>query len=207
MVERKHRHLLEVTRALIFTYNTPKFLLGEAILTATFLINHLHSSRLNWKSPHELFYGNKPDLTSLRIFSCRDFDVDNTPHKDKLAPRSIAGIFVGYPSVQKGYKIYCPSTRRIFIARHVIFREHVFLFHAVGSSLSSTFPDSSWPAAACDELDISIPVLAPDLVAPFSSKTLVAPLSPFDVSYSSSLAAPAIPETIVRRSDCSRRGG
>jgi hypothetical protein len=39
IVERKNRHLLEVARSLMYTMNVPKFLLSEAILTATYLIN------------------------------------------------------------------------------------------------------------------------------------------------------------------------
>lgn len=37
--ERKNRHLLEVARALMFTSNVPKHFLGDAIFTATYLID------------------------------------------------------------------------------------------------------------------------------------------------------------------------
>lgn len=39
IVERKNHHLLEVPRSLMYTMNVLKFLLSEAILTATYHIN------------------------------------------------------------------------------------------------------------------------------------------------------------------------
>lgn len=39
--ERKNRHLLEVARTLMFSMNIAKYLWGEAILHATYLINRI----------------------------------------------------------------------------------------------------------------------------------------------------------------------
>ncbi|KAE8666831.1 1-aminocyclopropane-1-carboxylate [Hibiscus syriacus] len=39
--ERKNRHLLEVTRSLMFAANAPKYLWGETLLTSTYLINRM----------------------------------------------------------------------------------------------------------------------------------------------------------------------
>ena len=43
VAERKNRHLLEVVRSLMFTTRVPKFFWGEAVLTATYLINRMPS--------------------------------------------------------------------------------------------------------------------------------------------------------------------
>jgi len=44
VAERKNRHLLEVARALMFSMNVPKRFWGEAILTASYLINRMPSN-------------------------------------------------------------------------------------------------------------------------------------------------------------------
>ena len=51
VAERKNRHLLEVARSLMFTMNVPKFLWGEAIKTATYLINRMPLRVLGYKTP------------------------------------------------------------------------------------------------------------------------------------------------------------
>jgi len=54
VAERKNRHLLEVTRALLFQTFVPSSYWGEAILTTTYLINRLPSRVLEGVSPISL---------------------------------------------------------------------------------------------------------------------------------------------------------
>ncbi|RVW22392.1 hypothetical protein CK203_096054 [Vitis vinifera] len=54
LAERKNRHLLNITRALLFQGNVPKSYWREAILTATYMINRILSRVLDNKSPGEI---------------------------------------------------------------------------------------------------------------------------------------------------------
>ncbi|RVW39091.1 Retrovirus-related Pol polyprotein from transposon TNT 1-94 [Vitis vinifera] len=51
VAERKNRHLMEVARSLMIASNVPKQLWGEAVLTATYLINRMPSRILQFKTP------------------------------------------------------------------------------------------------------------------------------------------------------------
>lgn len=57
VAERKNRHLIEVTRAIMFAKQVPKFYWGEAILTATYLINRLPSRILSFQTPVDVLKG------------------------------------------------------------------------------------------------------------------------------------------------------
>jgi hypothetical protein len=61
--------------------------------------------------------------------------------KHKLAPRSTACVFLGYPPSHKGYRCLDLSTRRIIISRHVIFGETAFPFVATSDASSHASHD------------------------------------------------------------------
>jgi hypothetical protein len=49
--------MLEVARSLMFHMNVPKYLQSEAVMTATYLINHMSSRVLGMQSPTKLLLG------------------------------------------------------------------------------------------------------------------------------------------------------
>ena len=59
---RENRHVLETVRALLFQHKVPKNYWGEAVLTATYLINRIPSRVIDFKSPLQYlseFFSNK----------------------------------------------------------------------------------------------------------------------------------------------------
>ena len=104
VAERKNRHLLEVARSILFTMNVPKHFQGEAVLTATYLINRMSSRTLKFQTPIQALLQTFPNtriISSLppKIFGCTVF-VHNH-HKNKLDPKAIKCVFLGYSSMQK----------------------------------------------------------------------------------------------------------
>jgi hypothetical protein len=108
--ERKNRHLLEMTRALMFENNVSKIFWSDAVQTITYLINRLPSVVLKKKSPIEIIYHNKSNTNHLRVFECVCFVHQNK--RDKLDHTSIKIIFLGYSLQKKRYKCYDPINKK-----------------------------------------------------------------------------------------------
>ncbi|CAL2265125.1 unnamed protein product [Prunus armeniaca] len=86
----------------MFQMNIPKRFWSQGVLTATYLINHLPSKVLDFRSPLEVMKGRKIDLSHLKVFGCTCFIRIQASHQDKLDPRAIKCMFLGYSSTQKG---------------------------------------------------------------------------------------------------------
>ena len=140
-VERKHRHLLELTRALRFQAGLPLKYWGECLLAATYLVNILPTPVPSFKSPFEVLYKKLPDYLSVKSFGCLCYS--STHSDDKLAPRAIQCVFIGYPYLEKGYKLLRLDNHSIFVSRHVKFFEHIFPYHLKPRSASITSTTSS----------------------------------------------------------------
>ncbi|KAL2248429.1 UNVERIFIED_CONTAM: Retrovirus-related Pol polyprotein from transposon TNT 1-94 [Sesamum indicum] len=106
IAERMNRTLLDKVRCLLVSSGLPKTFWGEAILTAAHLINMSPSVPLLGKTPEHIWTGKIPDLSALRVFGCSAF-VHQTV--DKLEPRAIKCVFIGYPMGVKGYRLWVRS--------------------------------------------------------------------------------------------------
>ncbi|GAA0186805.1 hypothetical protein LIER_34093 [Lithospermum erythrorhizon] len=125
-VERKHQHLLQVSRAMMFQSSLLSQFYGDSILAATYVINRLPTTVLEWKSPFEVLNSKVPDLSTPKVFGFLCFAASNISHKSKFQPRSYPTIFLGYPHNQKGFRIYDLHTYTIVVSRDVIFHETIF---------------------------------------------------------------------------------
>ena len=127
MAERKNRQLLEVVRASLLEAHMPTRYWGEAITTATYLINKLPSSTLQFQTPLSVLHDaiNTPTVSNLppKVFGCTTFVHLHKPLRNKLEPRALKCVFVGYAQHQKGYRCYHPSTHKLYVTLDVVFQE------------------------------------------------------------------------------------
>ncbi|KAK6796289.1 hypothetical protein RDI58_003990 [Solanum bulbocastanum] len=124
VAERKNRHLIETARTLLLESNVPLRFWGDAILTSCYLINRMPSSSIQNQVPHSILFP-QSHLYPIppRVFGSTCFVHNLAPGKDKLAPRALKCVFLGYSRVQKGYRCYSHDLHRYLMSADVTFFE------------------------------------------------------------------------------------
>ncbi|KAH9684823.1 retrovirus-related pol polyprotein from transposon RE2 [Citrus sinensis] len=125
LVERKHRHIVELGLTLLAQAQLPFKFWWDAFHTAVYHINRLPSPVLQLLTPYEKTFKHKPDYDFLRCFGCSCYPYLRDYNKHKFAYHSSKCIFISYSPSHKGYKCLHHSGR-VYVARHVTFDESVF---------------------------------------------------------------------------------
>ncbi|XP_074271663.1 uncharacterized protein LOC141595596 [Silene latifolia] len=82
------------------------------------------SISIHKKTPYELLYGRKPNISHFRCFGSKCYVHNNGKNNlGKFDPRSDEAVFIGYSNESKAYKVYNKRTMCFEESVHVIFDE------------------------------------------------------------------------------------
>jgi hypothetical protein len=128
VVERKHRHILNTTRCLLFESRIPNSYWSYVVSHAVHLINRLPTPVLKNSSPYEILFGKQPDLHDLKPFGCLCYSSTLSQNRTKLDPCAQKSVFLGFKNGTMGFIVLNLNNRNISVSRHVLFYETVFPF-------------------------------------------------------------------------------
>ena len=120
--ERKNRTIMNMVRSMLKSKHLPKELWGEAVSTATYIMNRCPTKKLNNITPEECWSGNKPNVNHLRVFGSITYRHIPDQLRKKLDDKSEQLILVGYHSTG-GYKLLDPVNKQVIISMDVIIDE------------------------------------------------------------------------------------
>ena len=125
---------MEVVRSLLLEAHMPLSYWGEALTVATYVINWIPSSSNDFQTPMQTLTNKVVTLGNAdlppRVFGCVAF-VHIQKNLNKLTPRALRCVFLGYAMHQKGYRCYHPPTKRMFVSMDLVFHERIMYFSAL----------------------------------------------------------------------------
>ncbi|GJZ13371.1 zinc finger, CCHC-type containing protein [Tanacetum coccineum] len=131
MAQKPYSHQLEKAKDLLGLIHTDDY----ALESAARILNMVPTKKVE-KTPYEVWYGQAPKLSYLNVWGCEALAKRDTLTKpDKLEPRSIKCIFVGYPKETMGYSFYYPLENKVFVAQNVEFFENGLITQQASGSL------------------------------------------------------------------------
>lgn len=86
-VERKHQHLLNVGRALLYQAKLPKQYWSYALFYAIFIINRILTSTLKNQSPYQIFHDKILEIDLFKVFGSLYYASTLSVHRTKLDPK------------------------------------------------------------------------------------------------------------------------
>ena len=95
-------------------------------------------------TPFEAWNGNKPNVKNLRIFGSICFSHFPKDERKKLDVKAKKGIFFGYGTEVKGYRLFDISLRKPYYSRDVIFNEGCFLNRKLSEGNGNTFSNNQY---------------------------------------------------------------
>ncbi|KAD2806280.1 hypothetical protein E3N88_39657 [Mikania micrantha] len=148
--ERRNRTLLDMVQSMMCRTNLPHSFWSFALMTAARIVNLAPTKKVN-KTPYEIWFGTKPNLSYLRVWGCDAYVTRDSD--DKLDPRGEKVVFVGYHN-RSGYYFYHPDANLISIKRKGHFLEKEFLDRGTGSNIVD-LEEIREPQTTADEVGTS----------------------------------------------------
>ncbi|GJR67012.1 retrotransposon protein, putative, ty1-copia subclass [Tanacetum coccineum] len=133
--ERRNRTLLDMVRSMMSQTTLPKSFWDYALETAARILNMVPTKKVE-KTPYEVWHGQAPKLSYLKVWGCEALVKRDTLTKpDKLEPSTIKCIFIGYPKETMGYSFYYPPENKVLVARNAEFLENSLINQEASGSL------------------------------------------------------------------------
>lgn len=120
LAERNNRSITEKARCMLLEAALQKEFWAEAVYYAVYLLNRSPSSG-TMMTPQQYWTGEKPNLSSVRIFGTKAMVHVPGQLRKKWDAKSKECILIGIDEHTKGYRLYDLDKDKVFTSRNVVF--------------------------------------------------------------------------------------
>ena len=101
----------------------PLYFWAEAVNTSCYISNRVFKRPILNKTHYELWNNRKPKISYLRVFGCKCFILNTKNNLEKFDSKADEGIFLGYFTSSKAYRVFNKRTLVVEESMHVVFNE------------------------------------------------------------------------------------
>ncbi|CAI7852443.1 unnamed protein product [Closterium sp. NIES-54] len=123
IAERRIGMVMDVARTSMIHAAAPHFLWPFAVQYAAHQLNLQPRDSLPETSPTSRWTGKDGDASAFRVWGSRAFVRDLSA--DKVSPRAVPCVFLGFPPDASGWQFYHPTSRRVLSSQDVTFDDAV----------------------------------------------------------------------------------
>ncbi|KAK2426713.1 putative mitochondrial protein [Trifolium repens] len=123
VVERKNRTIQESARVMLHAKNIPYHFWAEAMNTACYIHNRVTLRKSTSSTLYELWKERKPTVKHFHVFGSKCYILADREQRRKLDPKSDEGIFLGYSTNSRAYRVYNSKTQVVMEYVNVVVKD------------------------------------------------------------------------------------
>ena len=112
-----------MARTILHEYNLPLYFWAKTVNTSYYISNKVFKRTILNKTPYELWNNRKPRILYLRVFGCKCFILNTKDNLGKFDSKADEGIFLGYSTTSKAYRVFNKRTLVVEESMYVVFDE------------------------------------------------------------------------------------
>ena len=111
-----------MARTMLNENNLPKYFWAKAVNTC-YVLNRILLWPVLKKPPYELRKNKKPNISYFIVFGCKYFILNTKDNLGKFDAKSDVGIFLGYSTSSKAFRVFNKRTMVVEKSIFIIFYE------------------------------------------------------------------------------------
>ncbi|KAK2451628.1 putative mitochondrial protein [Trifolium repens] len=120
VVERKNRTIQESARVMLHAKSLPYHFWAEAMNTACYIHNRVTIRKGTSVTLYELWRERKPTVKHFHVFGSKCYILADREQRRKLDPKSDEGIFLGYSTNSRAYRVYNSRKKVVMESYNVV---------------------------------------------------------------------------------------
>ncbi|GAU51065.1 hypothetical protein TSUD_411780 [Trifolium subterraneum] len=155
VVERKNRTIQECARVMLHSKKLPQHFWAEAMNTACYILNRVTLRAGTTNTLYELGKGRKPIIKYFHVFGSKCYILIDREQRRKMNPKSDEGIFLGYSTNSRAYRVYNSRTQVMMESMNVVIDDVPSDAKTDESPDAEAFEFQSEETASVEELEVT----------------------------------------------------